>query len=604
LPGGTGTQTVTVTATGTNDGPVINGGPVIASVQEDAGAGSRAAGQLTAIDPDLSDTETWTVVGGSAPHAPNYQFKIDELKIIKNGGLFFDDTFGDGNPPPSAPTGFGNITSYSVTGTISEQGGKAVLTGSNAGFGTGSPAGDPFFGEYATLNTNTDPTNTTLGLKSNSSFTVSGLFDLTLPAEDRNEYGIRLTDRAPTQAGDSTVELRVVRDAGGIVRVQLREIDFASGTRTVLQSFNLNPGTHDQILLTLTHDVINPGTVHASFQLSQGGVLDESVTNFTSTGTIFDGENWTRAQFFAEAPAESDSVLQGTYGQLDITQAGAWTYQLANGQANVQALAAGQTAQDFFTMQVADGSGATDTKTITVNITGTNDAPTPVANTVAVNEDATVSATTRPTGVLGNDTDPDTGETSTLVVSAIRPGTTGTITPLTEGTAVVNGTYGTLTIHSDGTYSYTANKPAAEALSQGTTANDVFTYTAKDIHNATATATLTFNVAGQNDAPVAFADNASISEDALPNTVNGNVLTNDTDVDTGDNHSVTALSGATDNGTTFTKIGTYGTLVFTKATGGYTYTLGSGAQALEQDEQQSDVFTYTNSDMAASARRR
>jgi large repetitive protein len=213
-----------------------------------------------------------------------------------------------------------------------------------------------------------------------------------------------------------------------------------------------------------------------------------------------------------------------------------------------------------------------------------------------VNEDATVSATTRPTGVLGNDTDPDTGETSTLVVSAIRPGTTGTITPLTEGTAVVNGTYGTLTIHSDGTYSYTANKPAAEALSQGTTANDVFTYTAKDIHNATATATLTFNVAGQNDAPVAFADNASISEDALPNTVNGNVLTNDTDVDTGDNHSVTALSGATDNGTTFTKIGTYGTLVITKATGGYTYTLGSGAQALEQDEQQSDVFTYTNSD--------
>jgi VCBS repeat-containing protein len=40
--GGTSTQTVTVTATGTNDGPVISGGPVTASVQEDAGVGSRA----------------------------------------------------------------------------------------------------------------------------------------------------------------------------------------------------------------------------------------------------------------------------------------------------------------------------------------------------------------------------------------------------------------------------------------------------------------------------------------------------------------------------------------------------------------------------------
>jgi hypothetical protein len=238
---------------------------------------------LTVTDPDLSDSHTWTVVGGSTPHAPNYQFKIDEFKIIKNEGLFFDDTFGDGNPPPSAPSGFGP-TSYTVTGTVLEQGGKAVLTGANSGFGTGSPTGDPFFGEYATLNTNTDSANTTQGLKSNSSFTVSGLFDLTLPAEDRNEYGIRLTDRTSFQAGDSTVELRVVRDPGGIVRVQLREIDFAGGTRTVLQQFNLNPGTHDQILLTLTHDVINPGAVHASFQLSQGGVLDETVTNFTSTG--------------------------------------------------------------------------------------------------------------------------------------------------------------------------------------------------------------------------------------------------------------------------------------------------------------------------------
>jgi hypothetical protein len=137
--------------------------PIVASVQEDVT--TRVTGQLIATDPDLTDTQTWTVIGGNSQHAPNYQFKIDEFKIVKNGGTFFDDTFSDNNPPPSAPTGFGNISSYTVTGTISESGGRAILDGSNAGFGTGSPVGDPFFGQYATLNTNIDPTNTTLGLK-------------------------------------------------------------------------------------------------------------------------------------------------------------------------------------------------------------------------------------------------------------------------------------------------------------------------------------------------------------------------------------------------------------------------------------------------------
>src|SRR5262245_6092717 len=229
--GGTVTQPVTVTMTGTNDAPVITGGPITASVQEDGT--TRATGQLAATDPDQTDTQTWSIVGASPTNAPDYQFKIDEFKIIKNGGTFFDDTFSDNNPPPSAPAGFGSISSYSVTGTVSEQDGKAILTGSNAGFGTGSPSGDPFFGEYATLNTNIDPTNTSLGLKDNSSFTVSGVFDLTLPAEDRNEYGIRLTDRTSSQAGDSTVELKVTRDPGGIERVQLREMDFSSHTFTV-----------------------------------------------------------------------------------------------------------------------------------------------------------------------------------------------------------------------------------------------------------------------------------------------------------------------------------------------------------------------------------
>jgi VCBS repeat-containing protein len=99
--GGTVSQDVPITVVGVNDAPVINGAPITASVQEDVT--TRVTGQLTATDPDLTDTQTWSIVGAGPTHAPDYQFKIDEFKIVKNSGLFFDDTFSDNNPPPSAP---------------------------------------------------------------------------------------------------------------------------------------------------------------------------------------------------------------------------------------------------------------------------------------------------------------------------------------------------------------------------------------------------------------------------------------------------------------------------------------------------------------------
>jgi VCBS repeat-containing protein len=498
--GGTVTRPVTVTVTGTNDAPVINGGPITASVQEDGT--TLAKGQLSATDPDLTDTQTWSIVGASATHAPDYQFKIDEFKIVKNASTFFDDTFSDNNPPPSAPTGTGsgNVSSYSVTGTVSEQGDKAILTGSNAGFGTGSSSGDPFFGEYATLNTNIDSSDSTHGLKDNSSFTVSGLFDLTLPAEDRNEYGIRLTDRTSSQAGDSTVELKVSRGADGIERVQLREIDFSTHTNTVLQSFSLNPGSHDQILLSLAYDPSNPHLVQASFELEQGGVLDSStLKTFNTTGTlIFSGENWTRAQFFAEAPEQSDSVLQGTYGQLDITQAGAWTYQLANGQANVQALAAGQTVQDTFTARVADGHGSFDTKTITVNVTGTNDnAIISVGagdhNTGAVTENAHASGTETSSGTLSF-SDVDLTDHHSVTGVTASSGALGTLTASVTHDTTGAGTGGVLT------WNYSVADSAINYLAAGQTKLETFTVSLFD-GSSTVTKNVTVTITGTDDAP-------------------------------------------------------------------------------------------------------
>ncbi|MCS3765091.1 VCBS domain-containing protein [Bradyrhizobium centrosematis] len=101
-----------------------------------------------------------------------------------------------------------------------------------------------------------------------------------------------------------------------------------------------------------------------------------------------------------------------------------------------------------------------------------------------------------------------------------------------------------------------------------------------------------------NHAPVAVADTASVKED-VTTVASGNLLANDTDTDAGDSHTVSAVAGGADNGTTITVAGTYGTLVVTKATGAYTYTLNNSSaavQALAAGQQAMEQFTYTNAD--------
>ena len=98
--------------------------------------------------------------------------------------------------------------------------------------------------------------------------------------------------------------------------------------------------------------------------------------------------------------------------------------------------------------------------------------------------------------------------------------------------ASVTGTYGTLTIGADGSYTYTADQAAADALDAGDTATDVFVYTIDDGDDE-ATATLTITVTGVNDTPVAVNDTDSVNEDATvsKSASQDDVLNDDTDAD-------------------------------------------------------------------------
>ena len=125
--------------------------------------------------------------------------------------------------------------------------------------------------------------------------------------------------------------------------------------------------------------------------------------------------------------------------------------------------------------------------------------------------------------VLYDDTDVD--DSHALTVTAITPsgGSTSTVSEgstHSSGGTTVTGTYGTLVIGADGSYTYAATQDAADPLDTGETATDVFVYTLSD-GTATTTATLTITILGANDAPVARNDTGTVNEDATLTVSNG-----------------------------------------------------------------------------------
>ena len=138
---------------------------------------------------------------------------------------------------------------------------------------------------------------------------------------------------------------------------------------------------------------------------------------------------------------------------------------------------------------------ATDTATLIITVIGINDAPTAVNDTGYIKEGGTLTVANSGSAVSGTstgsnsgditDNDTDADASSTATITAIQHSGAGSATSVadetyTSGSATsVSGTYGTLTIGSDGSYKYVANSNI-KALASGETVTDVFTYTISD----------------------------------------------------------------------------------------------------------------------------
>ena len=240
-------------------------------------------------------------------------------------------------------------------------------------------------------------------------------------------------------------------------------------------TYKTNDGTADSNIVTvsLTITPVNdaPVATGESFTVNEDGVLSGNV--LSNDGDI-DGDPLTVAL-----------VAGPTHGTLTLNTNGSFTY-TPTGNFN---------GVDAFTYKTNDGTANSNIVTVSLAVTPVNDAPVATGESFTVNEDAVLSG-----GVLGNDSDIDGNSLTALLVAG--------------------PTHGTLTLNTNGSFTYT---PAANFNGA-----DTFTYKANDGTANSNVVTVSLTVTPVNDAPVANGESFTVNEDAV---LSGNVLSNDSDLD-------------------------------------------------------------------------
>ncbi|MBY4892336.1 tandem-95 repeat protein [Rhodobacteraceae bacterium N5(2021)] len=239
---------------------------------------------------------------------------------------------------------------------------------------------------------------------------------------------------------------------------------------------------------------------------------DDTLTGGTGTDALFgdDGDD----TFIVSSAEDGDGdTIDGGNGPdettdndvLDLRGAGVVTINDA-ADANDDGATAG-------TVTFEDGSVLTFEGIETILTDPTNEDPDAVDDANSGDEDTVITG-----NVLGNDTDPNAGDTLE-VISNTDPSN------------------GTVTVDANGDYTYTPNEDFNGV--------DSFTYTISDGNGGTDTATVTLAVDPVNDAPDAVNDAATTPEDTA---ITIDVLDNDTDVD-GDTLEITGASVPSEQGT-------------------------------------------------------
>ena len=624
--GGLATQEITVTLTGTNDRPELSIANATQGIHEDS---ASVGGTFTVQDPD-SDSgqdQTFHIEGGSNTPAADGTSPSDGSHSATGST---DATF---------TTDYGTLTLDPASGqwTYALNNASDKVQQLNAGETKVETFEVTVTDEHGATSTQT------------ITVTITGTNDIPVIDTDQSNFHLDFKEQGvyqPSENGDGNTPTT----PGGTGEGQHQ-------TGTLSGRIFASDADKENGAGSTEYDVnkLNFHVEHAGSSLTDGGAS----TTVTGTGT----------------PGTGDVVYAYTsaYGTLTFRADGSYEYTLNNknpGEAGadsnaVNNLALGQTVTETFTVYVTDAqTGRSVPQTITVTINGTNDVPTldlsndnlndllgGDGNLHVVEDGVGRDNANTPTDDPGKENTPFTGHTTDTGTAsgndvdaghilhfgaaagdrtgeAFDPSVFNTADSTATGGAassvVAGGQYGSLTINSNGSYTYTMKGEgenvsfeldgktytSLDQLAEGDTIYETFTIYVRDEHNAWTAKTVTVAIHGTNDIPtldITGSDwNITQGGDL---SIDGTFTVTDNDRDAGTDQafhiaggkdtSGTGTDGAhgTDGDTNATFTTDYGTLTLDPATGQWTYEATPDAiKGLGKDETKIETFEVTVTD--------
>ena len=623
--GGLTTQEITVTLTGTNDRPELSIANAAQGIHEDT---ASVGGTFAVQDPDSDSgqNQTFHIEGGSNTPAADGTSPSDGSHSATGST---DATF---------TTDYGKLTLDPATGqwTYALNNASDKVQQLNAGETKVETFEVTVTDEHGATSTQT------------ITVTITGTNDIPVIDTDQSNFHLDFKEQGvyqPSENGDGNTPTT----PGGTGEGQHQ-------TGTLSGRIFASDADKENGAGSTEHDVnkLNFHVEHAGSSLTDGGAS----TTVTGTGT----------------PGTGDVVYAYTsaYGTLTFRADGSYEYTLNNknpGEAGadgnaVNNLALGQTVTETFTVYVTDAqTGRSVPQTITVTINGTNDVPTLDLSNDNLNdllggdgnlhvvedgvgrEDANTPTTdpgkentsftghTTDTGTAsGNDVDAGhilyfgaaAGENTKTFDPSVFNTADSTATGGAASSVVAGGQYGSLTINSNGSYTYAMKGEgenvsfeldgktytSLDQLAEGDTIYETFTIYVRDEHNAWTAKTVTVAIHGTNDIPtldITGSDwNITQGGDL---SIDGTFTVTDNDRDAGTDQAFHIAGGKDTSGTgtdgahgaggdknaTFTT--DYGTLTLDPATGQWTYEATPDAiKGLGKDETKLETFEVTVTD--------
>ncbi|WP_219017910.1 retention module-containing protein [Shewanella algae] len=358
--------------------------------------------------------------------------------------------------------------------------------------------------------------------------------------------------------------------------------------------------TQEEILLEdlpLTGPTLNSGAATLSDANLPTGTTP-SPTALTQTGNL----SFSAAASVASLTLDGVSIVSGGVfnGPVSInTEYGVLTINavdLINGNISysftLNSAVDHSSSDDFsqaFNLILTDLEGNSVGNTLTISVL--DDAPSGQDDINSVDEDSLLA-------ISGNLLDNDVQGGDTAQVTAAGSG--GNLYNAVSNQSQVSGSYGLLTLNADGSYNYQINSAAqaVQALAQGESLTEVFSYLLTDADGDTSVQTLTITITGTNDVPVISTPQPGEADGAVreagqfddgsidPGTpgVSGQLSASDVD-----NGAVLIWSGSADS--------PLGSFSVDAATGAWNYQLdNASADGLLEGEIRTETFSVTVTD--------